>query len=660
MADGAQSTRVARLQEELPGSGVAPVLAVYSRTDGSPLGGEALGAVEAAATRLAELSARAEQGPQGLQVSQDGTVATVTIPVSTSEDTVEQDVAAVRSAAAQGLPDGVRAQVTGGPAYAVDLSSVFDGANTKLLVTTAAVVALLLLVTYRSPILWLVPLLVVGIADRLATVVVGALAPRAGIDIDGSAAGILSVLVFGAGTNYALLLVSRYRDTLRGEADRFVAMRRALRSTAPAVLASGGTVLLSLLTLLAADLTSNRGLGFACAIGVAIAMTFGLVVLPAALVLPGRWLFWPLVPRVAEAHGADEEQHGVWHSVGRAVARRPRMVVALGATALALMAVGALSVDTELAAEERFRNPPEAVLGQQTLQKAFPAGTTQPLTVLAAPGAALKVVAAAERVDGVAAAGAVTDEGRFAVVQVVLTDSPGSPGSDTALSALRAALADVPDAGALVGGATAEEYDTARATERDTRLVVPLVLAIVLVVLALLLRSAVAPVLLVATVVASYFASLGASWWVFDLGYGFPALDTPVPLLSFLFLVALGVDYNIFLIARTREEALAGRTTRDAVLHALAATGGVITSAGILLAAVFAVLGVLPVITLTQIGVIVGIGVLLDTLLVRTVLVPALVLVLGDRFWWPSRPGGGAVRGQSALRSSRTRTPASR
>ncbi|WP_331272894.1 MMPL family transporter [Motilibacter deserti] len=635
LADGAQSTRVAQLQERLPGSGVAPVIAVYARDDGGALGQDGLAAVEAAAQRLAGLAAGGGR-PAEPEVSEDGTVATVTLPVSTDEDTVEDDVGAVRTAARAGLPDGVGVEVTGGPAYAVDLSAVFDGANTKLLSTTAAVVALLLLVTYRSPVLWLVPLLVVGVADRLATVVVGALAPRAGVDVDGSAAGILSVLVFGAGTNYALLLVSRYRDTLRHESDRFAAMRRALRSTAPAVLASGGTVLLSLLTLLLADLTSNRGLGFACAVGIVIAMAFGLVVLPAALVLPGRWLFWPLVPRVVDS--PDDDEAGLWSAVGRRVARRPGLVAALGVAVLAVLAVGALAVQTELSAEERFRNPPEAVLGQQSLQRAFPAGTTQPLTVVSSAGAAEAVVETAQGVQGVARARSLTTEGEFAVAQVVLEDAPGTEGSDRAIEGLRDALAEVAGADALVGGTTAEEYDTARATERDTRLVVPLVLLLVLLVLTALLRSAVAPVLLVATVVASYFASLGASWWAFDLGYGFPALDTPVPLLSFLFLVALGVDYNIFLVARTREEVLAGRATREAVLRALAATGGVITSAGILLASVFAVLGVLPLITLTQIGVVVGIGVLLDTLLVRTVVVPALVLVLGERFWWPSRP----------------------
>ncbi|MGW6918490.1 MMPL family transporter, partial [Kitasatospora sp. NPDC054939] len=503
----------------------------------------------------------------------------------------------------------------------------------------------LLLLTYRSPVLWLVPLLVVGAGDRLAGVLVGALAPHAGVQVDASAAGILSVLVFGAGTDYALLLVSRYRDELQLDGNRFTAMARAWRGTAPAVLASGTTVVLSLLTLLAAELTGNRGLGFAGAVGILTAVLFGLVVLPAALVLPGRWLFWPLVPRVGDPVAAD--RRGGWARIGRAVARRPARVALGGTAVLLLLASGALGARTGLAQADSFRETPEAVRGQRTLAAVQPAGAPAPLTLLSAAGSADEVVRAAREVPGVAAVTAGARTERHARAEVVLADAPGTAASDRTIDRLRAAVGAVAGADALVGGATAEAYDTARANDRDTRVVVPLVLVIVLLVLVVLLRALLAPVLLVATVVASYFAALGAGWVVFRTVYDFPALDTNVPLLSFLFLVALGVDYNIFLIARTREDTLAGHGTRAAVLRALAATGGVITSAGILLAAVFAVLGVLPLITLTQIGVIVGLGVLLDTLLVRTVMVPALVLLTGRRFWWPGRPerSGAAATG---------------
>ncbi|MFD9692811.1 MMPL family transporter, partial [Kitasatospora sp. NPDC059088] len=506
------------------------------------------------------------------------------------------------------------------------------------------VVAVLLLITYRSPILWLVPLLVVGAGDRTAGILIGVLAPHAGVQVDASTAGILSVLVFGAGTDYALLLVSRYRDELHLTDDRFTAMARAWRGTAPAVLASGTTVVLSLLTLLAAELTGNRGLGFAGAVGILTAMLFGLIVLPAALVLPGRRLFWPLVPQVGAPVTAD--RRGLWARMGASVARRPARVALAGTAVLLLLASGALGITTGLARADSFREAPESVLGQRTLAAVQPAGAAEPLTLLSATAAADRTTAAARQVPGVSSVTPTDRTGSWARADIVLDAAPGTAASDHTIRRLRHAVADVPGAQALVGGPTAEAYDTAQANAHDTRIVVPLVLAIVLIVLIALLRALVAPLLLVTTVIASYFAALGASWTIFRTVYDFPALDTNVPLLSFLFLVALGVDYNIFLIARTREDTVAGHDTRRAVLRALASTGGVITSAGILLAAVFAVLGVLPLITLTQIGVIVGIGVLLDTLLVRTVLVPALVLLTGRRFWWPGRPGssGSQVR----------------
>ncbi|MFE2873835.1 MMPL family transporter [Embleya sp. NPDC059259] len=631
-----QSGEVADIVDGLGSGGRTPVLVVYSRTDGAALTEADRAAV---AGRAAPLGATGLDGvPSEVMFDPTGTVATVQVPVSDTLEGKDNDKAVerVREVASDGVDEPLRAQVTGGPAVSADLNKVFDGADVTLLLVTALVVAVLLLVTYRSPVLWLVPLIVVAIGDRLATVVVGALAPKVDVAVDSSAAGILSVLVFGAGTNYALLLVSRYRDDLRVEADRFTAMRRALRGVAPAVLASGSTVVLSLLTLLAAELTVNRGLGFAGACGIVIAMFFGLVVLPAALVLPGRWLFWPLIPRVGDPVAADRD--GVWTKLGRVVSARP-VLVSVGATAvLAALACGLFGTSVGLSQNELFRETPESVQGAKTLESVLPAGATQPLTVVSSAAAGTQVATTAEGVEGVSSVAPGTASERYAVTDVVLDSAPGSSRSDATIVRLRQALAEVPGADALVGGTTAGEYDVAKATSRDTRVVVPLVLAIVFVVLVLLLRAVVAPVLLVLTVVATYFSALGAAEVVFSTVYDFPALDDNVPLLSFLFLVALGVDYNIFLIARTREDTVAGHDTRAAVLRALASTGGVITSAGILLAAVFAVLGVLPLITLTQIGVIVGAGVLLDTLIVRTVLVPALVVMTGKCFWWPGRP----------------------
>ncbi|MEV4561208.1 MMPL family transporter [Kitasatospora sp. NPDC049285] len=630
-----QSAKVAGIVRTFPAGAVAPAIVVFSNTDGSPLTAAQQVVVAERSVALGALGLAPEAARPQVVENKVATVA-VLLPTGAGDEANTATVDRIRHSAAQDLAAPLQAQVTGGPAFRADVTKVFAGADTNLLIATASVVAVLLLLTYRSPILWLVPLLVVGAGDRAAGVLVGVLAPHAGVEVDASAAGIQSVLVFGAGTDYALLLVSRYRDELHLTDDRFTAMARAWRGTAPAVLASGTTVVLSLLTLLAAELTGNRGLGFAGAVGILTAVLFGLVVLPAALVLPGRRLFWPLVPKVGDPVTAD--RRGVWSRIGEAVARRPVQVAVAATAVLLVLASGALGLRTGLAQADSFRKTPEAVLGQRTLAAVQPAGAADPLTLVSTTATAEQVAAAARQVRGVSTVtpGAHTD--RWARADVVLDSAPGTAASDLTLRQLRERVARIPGSDALVGGATAQAYDTSRANAHDTRVVVPLVLAIVLVVLIALLRALVAPLLLVATVILSYFAALGASWTIFRTAYDFPAMDTNVPLLSFLFLVALGVDYNIFLIARTREDTVAGHDTRGAVLRALASTGGVITSAGILLAAVFAVLGVLPLITLTQIGIIVGLGVLLDTLLVRTVLVPALVLLTARRFWWPGRP----------------------
>ncbi|WP_369141830.1 MMPL family transporter [Streptomyces sp. R44] len=630
-----QSAKVAEIVKAFPTGAVAPAIVVYSNTDGSPLTSAQQAAIAERSRPLGSLGL-APQAASPQLVDRRVTTVSVLLPTDSGDSQNTTKIDQIRRTASQDLAAPLQAQVTGGPAVRADITKVFEGADTNLLIATASVVAVLLLITYRSPILWLIPLIVVGAGDRMAGIMVGVLAPYAGVEVDASTAGILSVLVFGAGTDYALLLVSRYRDELHLSGNRFTAMARAWRGTAPAVLASGTTVVLSLLTLLAAELTGNRGLGFAGAVGIATAMLFGLVVLPAALVLPGRWLFWPLVPKAGEPVAAD--RRGLWARIGQSVAKRPAKVAITATAILLLLASGALGLHTGLPQEDSFRTTPEAVLGQKTLASVQPAGSADPLTLVSASATADDVVAAARMVPGVAGVNPRPATGRYAQADVVLEAAPGTNASDKTIERLRETVASVPSAHALVGGATAEEYDTAQANAHDTRTVVPLVLLIVFVVLVALLRAIVAPLLLVATVIASYFAALGASWVLFRTVYDFPALATNVPLLSFLFLVALGVDYNIFLIARTREDTIAGHDTRRAVLRALASTGGVITSAGILLAAVFAVLGVLPLITLTQIGVIVGIGVLLDTLLVRTVLVPALVIITGPRFWWPGHP----------------------
>ncbi|MGC4896018.1 MMPL family transporter [Micromonospora sp. DT31] len=639
-----QSTQVERLQDQLPSTEAQTALVVVSRTDGSPLNDADRGTLESISNRLSPIAVGGRVSPP--QVSPDGSVALVAVPLSTEggPGAVVDEVEKLREAIGE-PPGGLTVEVTGGPAFTADLGKVFEGADTTLLLVTAAVVAVLLLVTYRSPFLWLVPLLVVGATEQITLRVVESLVPAFGIYLpSGQVTGIASVLVFGAATNYALLLIARYREELRREEDRFAAMRAALRRTAEPILASGSTVVLGVLTLLLSEQETNRALALACATGVILAMACALFVLPAALLLFGRGLFWPFVPRV----GSAAREGRVWGRLGELVVRRPLPVAALAVLLLGGLALGGLGIRTGLSETEQFSEKPEAVAGAETLARAFPAGSTQPVAVITTPQAVQAVLAAAGNVDGVASARPGPAGDRVAQIDVVLTAEPGSDDSDRTVKALRDAVSAVPESappavdgadapdGALVGGSVAATYDSNDANTKDLQLILPLILLLVASVLVLLLRGLLAPVLLVLTVIASFFASLGAAWLLFDHVLDFPALDSGVLLLAFVFLVALGVDYNIFLVTRAREDAR--RTgTRDGMLSALRVTGGVITSAGILLAAVFAVLGVLPLITLTQIGIIVCIGVLLDTLLVRTVLVPALAFLLGDRFWWPGR-----------------------
>ena len=633
-----ESVRVSAAQENLPSADTTSALLVYNR-DGDELTDADLTAIADASASLAELSSEGFVPPP--TVSDDGTTAIVVVPLEVEGDLDAQTARAdeLRALANTNLPDGVTALLTGPEGFAVDLSAVFAGADFTLLLTTVIVVAILLIVTYRSPWLWLVPLAVIGTADALASIAATRVAAAIGITLDASTTGILSVLVFGAGTNYALLLIARYRDELRVVEDRRKAMASALRGAGPAVLASGGTVVLSLLTLLFAQLTGNRALGIACATGVVIAMIFALVVLPAALVLFGRGLFWPYIPKFGSR---DASATGIWARLGTLVSKKPVAVVAIGVVLLGGLSVGVTQIRTGLAQTEIFISEPEAVRGQNLIADSFAAGSGSPTTVIVNADYAEEARDIAAGVSGVDAATVGETDGTVTQVTVVLAAAAETEAAFETVRELRTELRQIDGADALVGGLDAQALDVATATQADQDLVIPLILALVFLVLMILLRSLLAPLLLLLTVVASFFASLGLSWVLFRTVFDFPAMDTNVVLLSFLFLVALGVDYNIFLVTRAREEArLLG--TRDGMIRALSATGGVITSAGILLAAVFAMLGVLPLITLTQIGIIVCVGVLLDTLVVRTVIVPALTFIAGDRFWWPGRPHSRAL-----------------
>ena len=568
-------------------------------------------------------------------ISEDKTTAVITVPMEKTDATEEitTRIEKIRELAKEGLPSGLEVYVTGPEGFQADIAGVFAGADFTLLLSTVVVVAVLLLITYRSPTLWLVPLLVVGTADGMAGQLARQVAALFDITPDGSVTGILSVLVFGAGTNYALLLIARYREELLTSEDRHVAMAKAVRGAGPAIIASGSTVTLALLTLSFADLAGNRALGIVCATGIVIAMISALCVLPAALVVFGRGLFWPFVPKFG---GINKSDTGLWARLGRGVSKKPVAVSILGVLILGALASGVGGIQVGLSSTDRFLKAPEAVVGQQVLAEAFPAGSTSPSVVIANNSKVNEVKSAAESVDGVASVSIGAKNSEITRLDVVLDGESQSDEAYASIKALRTAVHEVDGADAMVGGLDAQALDVKDAYAHDQLLVIPLILILVFIVLVLLLRAFVAPVLLLVTVVASFFASMGAGWWIFTNLLGFPALDLSVFLFSFLFLVALGVDYNIFLVTRAKEEA-EKLGTREGMIKALSSTGGVITSAGILLAAVFAVLGVLPLVALAQIGVIVCIGVLLDTLLVRTVIVPALAFMTGKSFWLPSK-----------------------
>ena len=574
-------------------------------------------------------------------ISEDNTTAVLTIPMDEIDDVDEQAerIAEIRALVAADAPNGINAFVTGPEGFQVDLAGVFAGADFTLLLATVLIVIFLLLVTYRSPILWIVPLLVVGTADGMAGQIGRNVAAFFNITADGSITGILSVLVFGAGTNYALLLIARYKEELLTIEDRHEAMATAVKGAGPAILASGGTVALALLTLSFAELGGNRALGLVCASGIVVAMIAALGVLPAAIVVFGRGLFWPFVPRFG---GVNKSETGWWAKLGKGVSRRPVTVAILGIAVLGGLSAGATGITIGLPETEQFRVKPEAVLGIEVLAEAFPAGASAPTQVIAVNDRAEDVVEAALAAPLVASAEIVNQNDDFSRIDVVLDAEGGSEEAYGAIESLRESVQAVPGANALVGGDDATRLAVKQAYERDQLLVIPLILVLVFIVLVLLLKALVAPLLLLGSVVLSFFSAMGAAWLIFQNVFGMSGLDFSVFLYSFLFLVALGVDYNIFLVSRAREESanMAGtvrQPTRQAMIKALGATGGVITSAGVLLAAVFAVLGVLPLIALFQIGIIVGIGVLIDTLLVRTVVVPALAFITGDKFWWPRK-----------------------
>jgi RND superfamily putative drug exporter len=534
---------------------------------------------------------------------------------------------------------GFDSYVTGAGGLIGDLFGAFGDLDSTLLLTTLGVVAFILIIVYRSPILWFLPLLSAVFALSTAGGIIYLLAKNNVIDVSGQSQGILSVLVLGAGTDYALLLISRYREELHHHSTPVAAMRAAYKGTFEPIVASGATVALGLLVLLLSDLSGNRGLGPIGAIGVVVAVITMVTLLPAFLVLFGRWIFWPRIPRFDDV---DAQLTGTWAKVGNLVDKKPRK--AWMATGLLLVVLAAFSTTLKtdgLSTSESFTGNPESVVGQKLLENHFPGGEGDPTKVI------LKselIPAVSEKLRGVAGVTAVAPESNAAgiivkdglsILNVTLSTAPDSRESRDRIPAIREAVKSV-DESILVGGTTAVFFDTDVAARHDNRTVIPVVLLLITIILGLLLRSIVSAVLLLGTVVLSYFATLGVCALVFNHIFGFAGADASFPLFAFIFLVALGIDYNIFLMTRVREEA--GKLgTRKGVIKGLTVTGSVITSAGIVLAATFGVLGILPLVFLAELGFAVAFGVLLDTIIVRSILVPALVHEIGPKVWWPSK-----------------------
>ncbi|MER5381542.1 MMPL family transporter [Streptomyces sp. NPDC002688] len=637
----AESTKVVAQQRAFRQDETLPAIVVWTVDGDGSVAGAQRSAASAALASLTGAPGVVGRASPALP-SRDGTALEGVVQLRPDLGKKLPDALERIRTAAERVP-GTTAQVAGPAASQADLSDAFAGIDGLLLGVALATVLVILLLVYRSLLLPFLIILGAVFALGLACAIVYVLADHDVVRVDGQVQGILSILVIGAATDYALLLTARYREELALRSDRFTAVRAALRQSWGAIVASAGTVALGLLALLLSDLTNNRALGPVGAIGVVCAVLSTLTFLPAVLVLLGRAAYWPAGPRPA---GNTRTGSGIWNRVADLVDRAPRKVWAIALAGLLACAAFAPTLTAKgVPLDEIFVNDAPSVAAQETLGRHFPGGSGNPAVIIADADRVTRVTAAARATEGVASAAAVTAsglpgggepqavDGRVRV-DVTLRPAADSDAAKETVARLRQAVHAVQGADALVGGYTAQQYDTRQTAERDRTLIVPVVLAIILVILIGLLRSLLMPVLLVATVALNFLATLGISSLVFRHGFGFTGTDASVPLYGFVFLVALGVDYNIFLMSRVREESLL-HGVRRGVLRGLVATGGVITSAGVVLAATFAALGVIPLAFLVQIAFIVAFGVLLDTLVVRSLLVPALVRDIGRRAWWP-------------------------
>lgn len=648
----AESTQVLHLSEDFRPEQI-PAIVVYARESG-------LTAADRA--RITKATAQIEKlrdhGIRGAETrgpvydrASDARAAQIFVPITMDEkgwERIAPAVDSIRAAAGTGAA-GLAVHITGPGGTSADFSEAFNGIDSTLLLAAMGVVIVMLLFTYRSPTLILVPLLGVVAALFTAQALIYLLAEHAGLTVNGQSAGILTVLVFGAGTDYALLLVARYREELRRHEDRHEAMALALHRAGPAVIASGATVVLSMLVLLAAEMNSTSGLGPVAAIGVAVALLAMMTLFPALLVICGRWIFWPVIPHNGSP---DPTERGLWARMGRRIAIRPRMIWGITAAALVACSFGLMQLRAEgLSNADAFTDKPDSIVGQEVSARYFPAGSGDPLVVISDQAQAQQVGRAVAETRGVVPTSLglppgtkPSFEGKV-LFEATMTAPADSEAAKQTVERVRDAVHAVPDADAQVGGGTAALLDMDRATTHDNILIIPLVLAVVLLILCGLLRALIAPLLLIGTVVLSFAAALGISALAFRHLFDYAGESTDFPLFVFVFLVALGIDYNIFLTTRIREEA-ARQGTRKGVVTGLATTGAVITSAGMVLAGTFAALGTLPMVAFAEIGFAVALGVLLDTFVVRSVLVPSLFLDVGPKVWWPhrlAREDGGAT-----------------
>ncbi len=537
--------------------------------------------------------------------------------------------------------NGLTPYVTGPGGLLGDLFGAFGTLDSSLLLTTLGVVALILILVYRSPVLWIIPLMSAMFALTTAGGIVYLLAKNNIIDVDGQSQGILSVLVIGAATDYALLLIARYREELHLHENRFDAMKSAYKGVWEPILASGSTVSISLLILLFSQLTNTAGLGPIGAIGIVSAMLTILTLLPALLLVFGRWIFWPRRPLF---DGDDHVMSGPWSKVANSIGRNPRRAWVVTGSILLLLAFASTTLKADgIGTVDTFTGNPESVVGQKLLVTHFPGGEGDPTQIVVSTDKIEAVSAAVKTAPGVTDVSPLLDPitssmkvvGGKAILNVTLDKAPDSVEAGNDIPKIRE-LAHQADATSLVGGTSAVYFDVRTANNRDNKTIIPIILVVITLILGLLLRSILSAIVLLGTVLLSYFATLGVCALVFNHIFGFAGGDNSFPLFAFIFLVALGIDYNIFLMTRVREES--GKIgTRAGIIKGVTVTGAVITSAGIVLAATFAVLGLLPLVPLAELGFAVAFGVLLDTIIVRSILVPALVHEIGPKIWWPSK-----------------------